>query len=69
MIEDELVAADTAIDGLARQEFLQVLNGDYQRLRNDPELWEQYLAEPSRVGCTDRMKIPKAQANTALRYR
>lgn len=34
-----------AIDALERQEFLRGLNGDYQRLRNDPELWEHYLAE------------------------
>lgn len=34
-----------AIDALERQEFLRGLNGDYQRLRNDPELWEQYLVE------------------------
>ena len=34
-----------AIDALERQEFLRGLNGDYQRLRNDPELWEQYLTE------------------------
>lgn len=34
-----------AIDALERQEFLRGLNGDYQRLRNDPEQWEQYLAE------------------------
>jgi len=34
-----------AIDALERQEFLRGLNGDYQRLRGDPELWEQYLAE------------------------
>lgn len=34
-----------AIDALERQEFLRGLNGDYQRLRNNPELWEQYLAE------------------------
>jgi hypothetical protein len=34
-----------AIDALERQEFLRGLNGDYQRLRNDPERWEQYLAE------------------------
>lgn len=34
-----------AIDALERQEFLRGLNGDYQRLRSDPELWEQYLAE------------------------
>ncbi len=34
-----------AIDALERQEFLRGLNGDYQRLRKDPERWEQYLAE------------------------
>ncbi len=34
-----------AIDALERQEFLRGLNGDYQRLRNDPELWDQHLAE------------------------
>jgi hypothetical protein len=34
-----------AIDALERQEFLRGLNGDYQRLRNNPELWEQHLAE------------------------
>lgn len=34
-----------AIDALERQEFLRGLNGDYQRLRSDPELWERYLAE------------------------
>ena len=34
-----------AIDALERQEFLRGLNGDYQCLRNEPELWEQYLAE------------------------
>jgi hypothetical protein len=34
-----------AIDALERQEFLRGLNGDYQRLRNDPELLEQYLTE------------------------
>ncbi len=34
-----------AIDALERQEFLRGLNGDYQRLRNDPELWAQYLTE------------------------
>lgn len=34
-----------AIDALERQEFLRGLNGDYQRLRSEPELWEQYLAE------------------------
>jgi hypothetical protein len=30
---------------LERQEFLRGLNGDYQRPRKDPELWERYLAE------------------------
>jgi len=30
---------------LRAEEFLRGLNGDYQRLRNKPELWEQYLAE------------------------
>jgi len=34
-----------AIDALERQEFLRGLNGDYQRLRSEPELWEKYLAE------------------------
>jgi hypothetical protein len=34
-----------AIDALERQEFLRGLNQDYQRLRDDPELWEKYLAE------------------------
>ncbi|MDZ7886720.1 MAG: hypothetical protein U5N53_29235 [Mycobacterium sp.] len=34
-----------AIDALERQEFLRGLNGDYQRLRSDPQLWEQYLTE------------------------
>jgi len=34
-----------AIDALERQEFLRGLNGDYQRLRSDPQLWERYLAE------------------------
>lgn len=34
-----------AIDALERQEFLRGLNADYQRLRNDPELWERYLDE------------------------
>ena len=34
-----------AIDALERQEFLRGLNGDYQRLRGNRELWEQYLAE------------------------
>lgn len=34
-----------AVDALERQDFLRGLNEDYQRLRDDPELWEQYLAE------------------------
>ena len=34
-----------AIDALERQEFLRGLNEDYQRLRSEPERWEQYLAE------------------------
>ena len=34
-----------AIDALERQEFLRGLNEDYRRLQDDPELWEQYLAE------------------------
>jgi len=34
-----------AIDALERQEFLHGLGQDHQRLREDPERWEQYLAE------------------------
>lgn len=34
-----------AIEALERQEFLRGLSGDYQRLRGNPDLWEQYLAE------------------------
>jgi hypothetical protein len=34
-----------AIDALERREFLRGLNEDFQRLRDDPERWEQYLAE------------------------
>ena len=34
-----------AIDALEKQEFLQGLTADYARLREDPELWEQYVAE------------------------
>ena len=34
-----------AVDALERQDFLRGLIEDYQRLRDDPELWEQYLAE------------------------
>ncbi|PZS22308.1 MAG: hypothetical protein DLM54_03110 [Acidimicrobiales bacterium] len=35
----------SAIDALERQEFLSGLNEDYRRLRDDPERWQQYLAE------------------------
>ncbi|MGH9065484.1 MAG: hypothetical protein ACRD0L_16235 [Acidimicrobiales bacterium] len=35
----------SAIDALERQEFLRGLNQDYQHLRNNPERWQQYLAE------------------------
>jgi hypothetical protein len=35
----------SAIDALERQEFLRGLKQGYQRLRKDPNLWEQYLAE------------------------
>ncbi len=35
----------SAIDALERQEFLRGLNQDYQNLRDDPERWEQYVAE------------------------
>jgi hypothetical protein len=38
-------ALHSAIDALERQEFLRGLNQDYQQLQNDPERWEQYLAE------------------------
>lgn len=34
-----------AIEALERQEFLRGLGQDYQRLREDPERWEEYLAE------------------------
>lgn len=34
-----------AIDALERQEFLRGLGQDFQRLHDDPERWEQYLAE------------------------
>lgn len=34
-----------AVDALERQEFLRGLNGDYQRLREDPARWDRYLAE------------------------
>lgn len=35
----------SAIDALERQDFLRGLNQDYQRLRDDPQAWQQYLAE------------------------
>lgn len=35
----------SAIDALERQDFLRGLNQDYQQLRNNPEQWEQYMAE------------------------
>lgn len=35
----------SAIDALERQEFLRGLNEDYRDLRDDPEKWQQYLAE------------------------
>lgn len=35
----------SAIDALERQEFLRGLNDEYRRLRDDPEQWQQYLAE------------------------
>lgn len=34
-----------AIDALEKQEFLQGLTADYARLREDPDRWEQYVAE------------------------
>ena len=35
----------SAIDALERQEFLRGLSEDYQRLREDPERWQEQLAE------------------------
>ena len=35
----------SAIDALDRQEFLRGLNEDYQQLRDNPERWQQHLAE------------------------
>lgn len=35
----------SAIDALERQEFLRGLGQDYQRLRDEPERWQEYLAE------------------------
>ncbi|USQ81507.1 hypothetical protein NF556_07615 [Ornithinimicrobium faecis] len=34
-----------AIDALERQEFLRGMSQDYQLLREEPERWEQYVAE------------------------
>lgn len=34
-----------AIEALERQEFLRGLGEDYQRLRSDPQLWAQFVAE------------------------
>lgn len=34
-----------AIDALERQEFLHGLNDDYRKLREDPEAWEEFMAE------------------------
>ena len=35
----------SAVDALERQEFLRGLNADFELLREDPERWEQYVAE------------------------
>lgn len=35
----------SAIDALERQDFLRGLNQDYQQLRENPQAWQQYLAE------------------------
>lgn len=35
----------SAIDALQRQDFLKGLREDYQRLREMPDEWEDYLAE------------------------
>jgi hypothetical protein len=34
-----------AIDALERREFLRGLNEDYRRVREDPKLWQSYVAE------------------------
>ena len=34
-----------AVEALERQEFLRGLNVDYQRLRSEPALWDQHVAE------------------------
>ncbi len=35
----------SAIEALEHQEFLRGLNQDYKHLQDDPERWQQYLAE------------------------
>ena len=35
----------SVVDALERQEFLRGLNADFELLREDPERWEQYVAE------------------------
>lgn len=35
----------SAIDALERQEFLRGLSKDYQRLREDPQRWQEYVTE------------------------
>ena len=35
----------SAIAALERREFSRGLNDDYRRLREDPELWQAYVAE------------------------
>ena len=35
----------SAVEALERQEFLRGLNADYQRLQEDPEQWQRYVAE------------------------
>ncbi len=35
----------SAIDALERQDFLRGLDEDHQRLREDPQAWQNYLAE------------------------
>ncbi len=34
-----------AIDALERQDFVRGLASDYERLRSDPERWEEYVDE------------------------
>ena len=38
-------AVHSAIDALERQDFLEGLTGDYRRLRNDPERWQELRSE------------------------